>query len=192
MSHLNNPNSFDNANNRDFVRPTVQPSEPMRNDGHQLARKVAPADYKPEFRAETHPPGTAPASNSYIPNTTAESGNQAMNPLVERSHGKEAVKTSAEQTLTGATSKDVHKGLGHPGSGQTNNEIKHEGAHHRKHNGSGLEGVGSYRQDKFERRMPEQRGIEREEAQSGHHGDKGVSAAEDIPPQSAETVASGR
>lgn len=101
--------------------------------------------------------------------------------MVERSHGKEAVKTTAESTLRGATSKDVHRGLGHPGSGQTKTEIKHEGA--------GLEGVGSYREDKFERTLADQRGIEREEARPNDHGDKGVSAAEDIPPQSAEMAA---
>ncbi|KAF4166623.1 hypothetical protein CNMCM6936_006330 [Aspergillus lentulus] len=189
MSHTANPDSFDNGKNQDFIHPSVQPSAPMRKDGHQLGTKVSPANFKPEFRAETHPPGTAPASNSYTPDTTGESGGQALNPLVERSHGKEAVKTTAESTLRGATSKDVHKGLGHPGSGQTKTEMKHDGQHHRKHEGAGLEGVGSYRQDKFERTLADQRGLEREEARPNEHGDKGVSAAEDIPPQSAETAA---
>lgn len=92
----------------------------------------------------------------------------------------------------GSTSQDVHKGMGHPGSGQTSTELRHDGHHGRKHEGAGLEGVGSYRQDRFERTIPDQRGLEREHAQGGHHGNKGTSAAEDIPPQSAETLASER
>jgi hypothetical protein len=208
MSHTANPDSFDNGKNVDFIKPKVQRSKPMRDDGvsvpcldstskramltheqHQLGAKVSPADWKPQFSAETYPPGTAPASNSYTPNPISETGSQANNDLVERSHGKEAVMTTAESTLRGATSKDVHKGLGKPGSGQTKNEIKHEGQHHRKHEGAGLEGVGSYRQDKFERTQADQRALDREGVRGGEHGDKGVSAAEDIPPQSAETVA---
>lgn len=159
---------------------------------HQPGRKVAPQDHAPEFHAETHPPGTAPASSSFTPNTVGEPGSQANNPNVERSHGKESVKTNAGDTMQGATSQDVHHGLGHPGSGQTSTELRHDGHHGRKHEGAGLEGVGSSRQDRFERTIPDQRGLEREHAQGGHHGNKGVSAAEDIPPQPAETVASER
>jgi hypothetical protein len=43
--------------------------------------------------------------------------------------------TRAEDTLGGATSKDVHTGLGHPGSGQTSNEGRKER--------NGLEGTGA-------------------------------------------------
>lgn len=70
--------------------------------------KASPADYAPEFRAETHPPGTAPASSSYQPYPIDHTGEQAMNPNVLRGHGKEGVRTTAESTLMGATSKDVN------------------------------------------------------------------------------------
>lgn len=90
----------------------------------------------------------------------------------------------------GPTSQELHQGYGHPGSGQTSTELRHGGPHGRKHDGSGLEGVGSYRQERFERALPDQRGLEREHGRGGQHGDKGTSAAEDIPPQPAERLAS--
>lgn len=40
----------------------------------------------------------------------------------------------------GATSADVHTGLGHPGQGQTSNELRHDGGNT---GGSGLEGRAS-------------------------------------------------
>lgn len=113
-------------------------------------------------------------------------GSQAMNPDMDRSHGKESVKTTAESSIRGAMSKDVHHGLGHPGVGQTHNEIIHNGEHGCKHHGSGLEGVGTYRQDRMERRLPDQRGIDREGVRGGEYGDKGNLGAEEIPPQPAD------
>ena len=113
-----------------------------------------------------------------------------MNDLPDRTHGKESTRTDPAATLTGATSKDVHTGLGHPGSGQTSTEIRHEGAHGRKKQSAGLEGVGAFREDKFERNLPDQRGIEREQNASGHRGNKGVLGAENIQPESADTLAS--
>lgn len=115
-------------------------------------------------------------------------GDQALNPDVERSHGKESTKTTASSTIRGATSQDVHRGLGHPGVGQTQTEIRHDGQHGRKHQATGLEGVGTYRQDKFERNLPDQRGIDREAVYGGQHGDKGSLGAEDITPESADTL----
>ncbi|TCD68673.1 Cholesterol 7-alpha-monooxygenase [Steccherinum ochraceum] len=49
--------------------------------------------------------------------------------------------TSAADTMTGATSKDVHGGIGKPGSGMTSAERHHEGSSHRKRN---LQGLGQY------------------------------------------------
>ena len=48
-----------------------------------------------------------------------------------------AAPTTAEDTMTGATSADVHNGLGHPGSGQTSTETRHDGMHGRKKHGPG-------------------------------------------------------
>ncbi|KAB8232494.1 hypothetical protein ETB97_000857 [Aspergillus alliaceus] len=136
MSTLQNVHPDNNP--KQGFRPSAGSSEPLTDKGHQPGLKVSPKDYAPEFHAETYPPGTAPASNSYTPNAQNEPGSQAKNPNVERSHGKESVKTTAEQTLMGATSQDVHTGLGHPGSGQTSTELRHDGQAHRKNPGQGL------------------------------------------------------
>ncbi|PLN86680.1 hypothetical protein BDW42DRAFT_158288 [Aspergillus taichungensis] len=156
--------------------------------GHQPGRKVGGNDDVPVSHAQTFPPGTAPASSSYSPNPYDTVPGQAMNPSVERAHGKESTGTSAGDTLMGATSKDVNRGLGQPASGQTSAELHHDGQHGRKHHGSGLEGVGANKPDRFERTMPSQRGYERDEAQGGQHGDKGFLGAEDKFPESAESI----
>ncbi|KAE8151721.1 hypothetical protein BDV25DRAFT_128527 [Aspergillus avenaceus] len=167
MSTLDKINS-DNNPKQGFV-PSANEPHRFTDKGHQPGRKVAPQDYAPEFHAETYPPGTAPASNSYTPNTQSEVGGQALNPNVERTHGKESTKTSAGDTLMGATSQDVHTGLGHPGAGQTSAELHHDGQSHRKNPGSGLEGC----------YLP------------GQCRNKGQFAAEARQPESAETLRCG-
>jgi hypothetical protein len=57
--------------------------------------------------------------------------------------------TSAADTLTGATSADVHTGYGHPGDGMSSKE-RHGGKG--KHVGSGLEGVGANSSDPIAQR----------------------------------------
>lgn len=52
-----------------------------------------------------------------------------------------AQKASAADTLQGATSKDVHGGIGQPFGGQTSAELHHDGNQHRKRN---LQGTGQY------------------------------------------------
>lgn len=54
-----------------------------------------------------------------------------------------ADRTKASDTLTGATSSDVHAGLGHPGQGQTSSELHHDGEHHRKKHGLGQDQWGT-------------------------------------------------
>ncbi|KAI0635330.1 hypothetical protein C8Q77DRAFT_1054246 [Trametes polyzona] len=54
-----------------------------------------------------------------------------------------ATPTSAADTLTGATSQDVHNGLGHPGSGMSSAEMHHDGSSHRKRQMRGTEQFGS-------------------------------------------------
>lgn len=87
----------------------------------------------------------------------------------------------------GSTSQDVNTGLGQPMVGQTSSELHHDGQAHRKHHGGGLEGVGASKQDRFERTIPSQRGIERDEARSGQRGDLGASA-EEIDPEPSERL----
>lgn len=48
-----------------------------------------------------------------------------------------AERTSASDTLTGATSADVHDGLGHPGQGETSAELRYGGQKGRKKYGAG-------------------------------------------------------
>ena len=59
----------------------------------------------------------------------------------------ELMKAPADDTITGATSGDVHTGLGHPGVGQTSAEIRHDGEKSRKNPGRGLQGAGSGTQE---------------------------------------------
>ncbi|KAJ5114286.1 hypothetical protein NUU61_000045 [Penicillium alfredii] len=185
MSTLNNVDSVANANQGSF-KPSVAPDGPMTTKGHQPGRKVNEADQRPEFHLQTYPRGSAPASNSYTPNTENEVGSQANNPDVLRGHGKEAVHTSAADTLMGATSQDVNQGMGRPLQGQTGVELQHDGAHGRKKDSAGLETVGAYREDKgVERRFPDQRGYEKEQTSSGLRSDKADRAAENMVPDSA-------
>lgn len=52
-------------------------------------------------------------------------------------------KTTAGDTLTGATSQDVHGGLGHPGAGMSSAEMHHDGSAHRKRQMRGTEQFGA-------------------------------------------------
>lgn len=79
------------------------------------------------FHAETLPAGTAPADRTFKPNNISETPGQ--------DGGKH---TSAADTIVGATSSDVHTGLGHPGQGQTSSELHHTGTR-----SAGLEGTGA-------------------------------------------------
>lgn len=117
--------------------------QPMTTKGHQPGLKVSGKDSAPEFSAQTLPAGTAPKSQTFTPNPQSEIPGQAHNVNVLSDDEKQSTYTSAESTLGGADSGEVHKGLGHPGAGQTSAEIRHDGQHHRKRDRAGLEGVGA-------------------------------------------------
>jgi hypothetical protein len=187
MSTLNNVESV--ANQQGSFKPSIAREGPLTDKGHKPGVKVNEADQRPEYHMESFPPGTAPAGSSYTANAN-EIGSQANNPNVLRSHGKESTYTSPADTLTGATSKDVHIGLGKPLQGQTNVEIAHDGAHGRKKQPSGVEGVGATPKNHgIERQFADQRGLEREEAaNAGTRGDKADRAAENMQPEGAETL----
>ncbi|KAF2642091.1 hypothetical protein P280DRAFT_468540 [Massarina eburnea CBS 473.64] len=110
MSASKNPGAV--ANQEGEFSSRVPGSEPLTTSGHQPGKKVSPADHAPEFHAQTLPAGTAPAESTFTPNPDVNNQN---------------VPQSASATLNGADSKDVHTGLGHPGSGQTSQE-KHAGS----------------------------------------------------------------
>ncbi|KAI4213929.1 MAG: hypothetical protein LQ351_003624 [Letrouitia transgressa] len=146
-------------------------------------------DTKPEFHAQTLPPGSAPSNRTFKPDATSEIPGQALNEFVERQHGKESTKTTASSTLGGATSGDVHTGLGKPLQGQTTNELA--GGNNLGGHGGGLVGVGasgaaSGNQAADERTQPSQRGLEKEGGElAGKKGDKATLGAEDLPNEEA-------
>lgn len=127
-----------------------------------------------------------------------ETPGQANNPDVLRSHGKEGVATDALSTLPGATSKDVHTGLGHPGQGQTSRELHHDS----KPKGAGSTGLnegGSGAGD--EDLNPEFRNLQREDDAAAPNGQPGgpkpsrehnvtLEGAEDKVPVGDEELAS--
>jgi len=132
------------------------------------------------------PPGTAPADRTFAPNTQSEVPGQANNPNISKDTW-----TSAQDTISGATSADVHTGLGHPGSGQTSNELHGDGNYQGKRERQGLAGVGADQTDSFR-----ERGLDIDHPK-GTKGKSGVNR-EDIPgaeerePVSSEFVASER
>ncbi|KAJ5725020.1 uncharacterized protein N7483_006377 [Penicillium malachiteum] len=158
MGTLSNVDSVANANQGSF-KPSVPREGPITDKGHKPGVKVNEADQRPEYHLQTFPPGTAPQE------------------------------TSAADTLMGATSQDVHTGFGKPLQGQTGTELAHDGEHGRQKQSAGLEGIGTSMQDRgVERQFPNQRGIEREEAQNGTRGNKADRAAENMEPEGAETL----
>ncbi|KAH7128445.1 hypothetical protein B0J11DRAFT_271233 [Dendryphion nanum] len=156
----------------------VPPSEPLQTGGHKPGVQASPNDRAPEFSAQTHPPGTAPASSTYTPNPDLNN---------------QGTYTSASSTLGGATSADVHTGLGHPGQGQTSSELQHDGQHHRKKQGLGLAGLSNEVGDgptQLDPRAPDfanQRNLG--DVPSGQRGNVGGSSAQEREPETAETLA---
>jgi len=104
-------------------------------------------DAVPEFRAEVHPRGTAPPENSFQSSPLSEYPRDPSDPGADLSGRKEAL------DMPGATSKDVHTGLGLPLQGMESREVNpqlpgkkstDERAHTRKRKKehTGLTGVG--------------------------------------------------
>ncbi|MCJ1352923.1 MAG: hypothetical protein MMC33_002907 [Icmadophila ericetorum] len=161
MSASRNADSITTAQGE--VSSRVPRSKPMMTSGHKPGVQVG-NDAVPEFHAETLPAGTAPASNKFTPNPISETPGQALNDSTLRSHGKESIYTSADSTLGGATSGDVHTGLGKPVQGQTASEKKGMGGNDGR---GGLAGVGAESAHVGlagvdERVESSQRGLERE------------------------------
>ncbi|KAL8744694.1 MAG: hypothetical protein Q9184_007968, partial [Pyrenodesmia sp. 2 TL-2023] len=129
-----------------------------------------------------------PESRTFKPNNISEVPSQADNPDVLRSHGKESTHTTASSTLGGATSADVHTGLGKPIQGQSSSEL-HGGKAGAGREG-GLAGVGasgaaSGNQMVDEKTQPSQRGVEKEGgALAGKKSNTDV-GADELPNESA-------
>jgi len=142
---------------------------------HKPGVQASEKDRVPEFSAQTLPAGSAPASSTYNPNP--DLNNQGMY-------------QDASSTIRGATSADVHIGLGHPGQGQTSQELHGRG----KKDRTGLTGRVEHEMegnDKTTGRDPmfaNQRNLE-EDVPAGQHGNIGGPAAQEREPETATTVA---
>ncbi|KFH41587.1 hypothetical protein ACRE_076960 [Hapsidospora chrysogenum ATCC 11550] len=174
MSASKNPDAMNSAQGEFSSR--VPPGEPMTTKGHAPGVHVG-NDAAPEFHAETHTPGTAPTDRSFQPNPSSEFNAQA-----------EGRQPAASETLPGATSADVHQGLGHPGQGQTSQEMHGAHAGKRKKERSGLEGVGASYEDPIHKEHADR------PYETGVHGKATTDypAAEDRPGATAEDIASER
>ncbi|KAH7358718.1 hypothetical protein B0T11DRAFT_340963 [Plectosphaerella cucumerina] len=150
----------------------VPPSEPLTTKGHAPGVKVG-NDAVPEFHAQTFPAGTAPAENTFQPNVRPEDT------------PSQRTGAAASDTLIGATSADVHQGLGHPGSGQTSQEL-HDGSKRR----AGLEGVGANLTDPVREQRADVSVPPGARGKSGNAAD--IPGAENIQGETAETVAAER
>lgn len=141
---------------------------------------ASPRDAVPTFHGKVLAPGEALPDKSSTPNTS-EVPSQANNPDMN-----EESQTSALDTLGGSTSADVHKGLGHPGQGQSSAEVRHGGQRAGKKEGHGLAAVSSATtQHAADPRYDEtQRGLDKDEAVRGR-GDKAAQSAEEDPPETA-------
>ncbi|KAL6306027.1 hypothetical protein BKA93DRAFT_730214, partial [Sparassis latifolia] len=108
---------------RDALLGTVPPES-------QNVHQIVPGGKRPFFCALpccltlSHPTGTLPAGAAPGSNTVID-----CSPF--------ATPTAVCDTLTGAMSKDVHTGLGHPGSGMSSAEMHHNGKPHRKRDRTG-------------------------------------------------------
>ncbi|THX77651.1 hypothetical protein D6D05_05697 [Aureobasidium pullulans] len=165
-----NPEAASNSN-PDGFHASAPRDEPLMSSGHQPGKMVG-NDAAPEFHAETLPAGTAPPEHTFQPDYHAENVAQG---------GK------ASDTIGGATSAQVHQGLGQPIQGQTSSELRHDGQSHRKNPGTGLDGLKSGAQGKtVDSRLPEhagQRNLESDEAQGGTRSN--IPSAEERIPDSA-------
>ncbi|GME58944.1 hypothetical protein BKCO1_5600032 [Neofusicoccum parvum] len=110
------------SNQEGQIGSHVPPSEPLQKGGHKPGVLASEADKAGEFHIQTLPAGSAPASATHAPNNASSSS---------------ATPSSAADTLVGSTSSDVHTGLGHPGSGQTSAELRHDGGRSVNHRDPG-------------------------------------------------------
>ncbi|KAL9583163.1 MAG: hypothetical protein Q9212_002868 [Teloschistes hypoglaucus] len=177
-----NPDAMTNAQGE--FQPHKPRDEPETTHGHKPGVLVG-NDNAPEFSAKTLPAGSAPADRTFKPNNISEVPGQADNPDVLRSHGKESTHTTASSTLGGATSQDVHTGMGKPIQGQTVSDAK--GAQGGGLAGVGASGVASGNQMTDERTQPSQRGLEKEggDLAGKKGGEKTEIGADELPNESA-------
>ncbi|KAL2153829.1 hypothetical protein VTH82DRAFT_2504 [Thermothelomyces myriococcoides] len=190
-----NPNSVENQDRFYILAafknfPVLTPTTVTQ---HQLGQKVG-NEAAPEFRAETHAPGSAPKEHSYRPNPVHETPGQALNPDASAETGGR----TAALDMPGATSGEVYNAstFARPmeGGGQTSREA--HGAHgvgKRKGERSGLEGVGATASTSEETVEGRARALGADLPEGVERGIRGKGpGAEEVLPTSAAEVASER
>ncbi|KAL1296729.1 hypothetical protein AAFC00_000199 [Neodothiora populina] len=122
-----NVDAAENSNPDGFM-PSRPRDEPMQTGGHKPGVMVG-NDAAPEFHLQTLPAGTAPPDRTFKPQNDPE--------VPPSNASGDAKGPSAADTITGATSGDVHSGLGQPIQGQSSSELHHDGQSTRKNPGAG-------------------------------------------------------
>ncbi|VDC07420.1 unnamed protein product [Peniophora sp. CBMAI 1063] len=113
------------------------PRTDMRADlplGQNITAIIPPAQHKT--------PGSSDESGPYAdtaPSLQNAMGMPHVGEVYYRNDASLDERTSASDTLTGATSGDVYRGHGQPAQGETSAELHHNGKAHRKREGGGVE-----------------------------------------------------
>ncbi|KAL2266680.1 hypothetical protein VTJ83DRAFT_6032 [Remersonia thermophila] len=121
------PGSFAPRTSKDLLTLSNHALPPQHQLGRQVGREAVP-----EFHAETHPPGAAPAEATYQPH---------LRPADTRRPPSEQQPLSADPlAMPGATSGEVHSAStqARPMEGQTSQEVRTRRTEH-----AGLEGRGA-------------------------------------------------
>ncbi|GKU04585.1 hypothetical protein FLAG1_07107 [Fusarium langsethiae] len=162
----------------------INPSRPEHKPGNEQGN-----DAKPEFHAQTFPPGTAPIENSFYPHPI--DFNIPENTYDENQYGA--------LDMPGATSKDIYNSIdyvhGKPLQGQENRELRGVHPRKRKKERSGLEAVGASTSnsifDKVRDTVADKPDVKKGERgySSRREGGLAAAGAESVPPVTAESRA---
>ncbi|KAI4842588.1 hypothetical protein E4T44_07220 [Aureobasidium sp. EXF-8845] len=151
--------------NPDGFHASAPRDEPLTKSGHQPGKLVG-NDAIPEFHAQTLPAGTAPPESTFQPNAGTD--------------GPSTI--SAQDTINGATSKDVNTGLGKPIQGQSSAELR-DGSNQRT---GGVDGLKTTVQSQtVDARLPENAGQRNPESDVIGGTRSNVPSAEERTPNSA-------
>lgn len=115
---------------------------------HALGKKIG-NDAAPDFHCHTVPSGSAPPDRTFRPDTSKSIPGQSY------PNSKRETWQSAESTLTGSTSGDVHGWMGEPFHGHKSEDLRHQTTQK-----SGPEGVRATAQDLIKKRGPDSQQVD--------------------------------